>query len=71
VKYWEIIADNLRKVGWRCGSILSTDDEGRQFWVVAAERSDAGCFIVYADEKLAAFLELEAALRLRQIGLTG
>jgi hypothetical protein len=59
VKYWEIIADNLRKVGWRCGSISSTDDEGRQFWVVAAERSDAGRFIVRADGKLTAFLNLK------------
>jgi hypothetical protein len=30
---------------------------------VAAEREDAGRFIVRADEKLTAFLELEAAIR--------
>ena len=46
VKYWEIIADNLRKAGWNCGCISSTDREARQFWVVAAEREDAGRFIV-------------------------
>jgi hypothetical protein len=63
VKYWEIIADNLKKAGWRCGSISSTDHEGQQFWVVAAEPEDAGRFIVHADEKLTAFLELEAAIR--------
>jgi hypothetical protein len=55
MKYWEIIADNLSKAGWRCGSISSTDHEGRQFWVVAAERGDAGRFIVHADEKPTAF----------------
>jgi hypothetical protein len=61
MKYWEIIADNLKKAGWRCGCISSTDDKGRQFWVVAAEREDGGRFIVRADEKLTAFLELEIA----------
>jgi hypothetical protein len=29
---------------------------------VAAEREDAGCFIMHAGEKLAAFLELKAAV---------
>jgi len=33
-----------------------------QFWVVAAEREDVGRFIVRADGKLTAFLELEAAI---------
>jgi hypothetical protein len=45
VKYWETVADNLKKVGWNCGSISSTDHKGRQFWVVAAEREDAGRII--------------------------
>jgi hypothetical protein len=63
VNYWQIIADNLRKAGWRCGCISSTDHEGRQFWVVSAEREDAGRFIVHADEILTAFTELESATR--------
>ena len=63
MKYWEIIADNLKKAGWNCGCISSTDNEGQQFWVAAAEREDAGRFIVRADEKLTAFLELEWAIR--------
>jgi len=62
VKYWEIIAGNLRKAGWRCGCISSTDHEGRQFWVAAAKREDAERFIVHADKKLTAFLEVEAEL---------
>jgi hypothetical protein len=62
VKHWEIITDNLKKAGWRCGCISSTDHEGRQFWVVAAERSDAGRFIVHSDEMLIAFWELHAAI---------
>jgi hypothetical protein len=62
LKYWEIIADSLSKADWRCGCISSTDNEGRQFWVVAAEREDSGRFIVRADEKLTAFIELERAI---------
>ena len=65
MKDWEIIADNLSKAGWNCGCISSTDHKGRQFWVAAAEREDAGRFIVRADEKLTAFMELEAAIRPR------
>jgi hypothetical protein len=61
--YWETVADNLTKEGWRCGCISSTDREGRQFWVVAAEREDAGRLIVHADEKLTAFMELESVTR--------
>ena len=58
MKYCEIIVANLRKAGWRCGCISSTDHDGRQFWVVAAEREEAGRFIVHADEMRTAFLEL-------------
>jgi hypothetical protein len=59
--YWEIIAGNLQKAGWSWGCISRTDHKGRQFWVAAAEREDAE-FIVGADEKLTAFLELERAI---------
>ena len=37
-RYWETVRDNLRKAGWNCGCISSTDHEGRQFWVAAAKR---------------------------------
>jgi hypothetical protein len=47
----------------RRSCVSSTDHDGRQFWVVAAEREDGGRFIVRADEKLSAFLELESAIR--------
>jgi len=33
--------------------------KGQQFWVAATERDGAGRFIVRADEKLTAFVELE------------
>jgi hypothetical protein len=45
------------------GCISNTGQKGRQFWVAAAERGDAGRFIVRADEKLTAFLELGSATR--------
>jgi hypothetical protein len=62
VKYWQIVRDNLRKAGWNCGCISSTDHKGRKFWVVAAQRSDAGRFIVHTDDILTGFLELHAAI---------
>jgi hypothetical protein len=63
MKDCEVIADRLSEAGWRCGCISSTDHEGRQFWVVAAERESAGRFIVQADEKLTASWEVETATR--------
>ena len=39
----------------------------RQFWVVAAERKNGGPFIVHADEKLTAFLQLEGAILCLQV----
>ena len=63
VKYWEIILENPRDAGWNCGSMTTTDGKGRPIWVVAAERSDAGRFIVNSAQELPAFLELESAIR--------
>ena len=62
VKYGEIIADNLSKAGFSWGCVATVDREGRTIWVVAAERN-AQRFIVHADEKLTAFLELERVTR--------
>ena len=43
--------------------MTTTDSKGRSILVVAAERSDAGRFIVEADQELPAFLELESAIQ--------
>jgi hypothetical protein len=59
VKYGEIIADNLSKVGWSLGCVSAIDSEGRTIWIVDADRADGKRFIVHADEKLSAFVELE------------
>jgi hypothetical protein len=59
VKDWEIIADNLSASGWSWGRVSAIDSEGRTIWIVDAHRDDGKRFIVRADEKLSAFLELE------------
>jgi hypothetical protein len=39
---------------------------GRTLWIVDAHRDDGKRFVVRADEKLTAFLELDAAIRVCQ-----
>jgi hypothetical protein len=41
--------------------VAAIDSEGRTIWIVDAHRGDGKRFVVRADEKLTAFLELEAA----------
>jgi hypothetical protein len=62
VKYWEIIVNKIIKAGFtvRWGSAL--DGNGRTVWIVDAHR-EGKRFVVHADERLTAFLELEAAIR--------
>jgi hypothetical protein len=62
VKYWEIIADRLTKTGWSLGWVSAIDSNGRTIWIVEAHRGERR-FIVRADEKLAAFVEVESAIR--------
>jgi hypothetical protein len=63
VKYWEINADNLKKRGWSLGWVSAIDSEGRTTWIADAHRDNGKRFVVRADEKLTAFLELESAIR--------
>ena len=63
VKYWEIIADNLSKAGWSWGCVSAIESNGRTFWIADAHRDDGKRFVVHADEKLTAFVELESATR--------
>jgi len=60
-EYWEIIAHNLSKAGWSWGCVSALDSEGRTIWITDAHRNDGKRFVVHADEKLAAFVELESA----------
>jgi len=59
VNNWEIIADNLSKAGWSWGCVSAIDVEGRTIWIADAHRGDGRRFIVHADDKLSAFVELE------------
>jgi hypothetical protein len=62
VKYWEIIADNLSKAGWSWGCVSAVDCNGQTIWIADAHRDDEKRFVVRADEKLTAFMELESAI---------
>ena len=62
MKYWEIIASNLKKAGWSLGWVSAIDREGRTIWIADAHRGDGKRFVVRADEKLTAFMELESAI---------
>lgn len=64
MKYWEIIGDNLSKAGWNWGCVATVDSNGRTSFVADAHRGDGKRYVVHADEKLTAFLELESAIRL-------
>ena len=59
MKSWEVVADNLSKAGWSWGWVSAIDSQGRTVWIVDAHRDDGRRFVVRADEKLTAFLELE------------
>jgi hypothetical protein len=61
MKSWEVVADNLKKAGWSLGWVSAVDSQGRTTWIVDAHR-DGKRFIVRADEKLSAFVELESAI---------
>ncbi|HEX4708528.1 MAG TPA: hypothetical protein VH229_12455 [Candidatus Udaeobacter sp.] len=38
MKYWEIIADNLKKRGWTYDYVSTVDSQGRTIWIVDAYR---------------------------------
>ena len=59
MKPWEVFADNLSKAGWSWGCVSALDCKGRTIWIVDAHRDDGKRFVVRADDKLTAFLELE------------
>ena len=46
----------------RWGCIAAIDSNGRTIWIADAHRGDGKRFVVQADEKLTAFLELESAI---------
>jgi hypothetical protein len=63
MKSWETIADNLSKSGWSWCCVSALDLEGRTIWIADGHRHNGKRFIVRADEKLTAFVELETSVR--------
>ena len=57
-----IIADNLSKPGWSWAAVSAIDSKGRTMWIADAHREDGKRFVMYADEKLTAFMQLESAI---------
>ena len=47
------------KAGWSLGYVSAIDSNGRTIWIADAHRDDGKRFVVRADEKLTAFMELE------------
>ncbi len=63
MRYWEVIADNLRKSGWSLDWVSAGDSNEQTIFVAKLYRGDGKRFVVRADEKLTAFVELESAMR--------
>ena len=59
----------IPRAGLSWGCVSAVDAEGRTTWIGDANRSDGKRFIVHADEKLTAFLELESAIHAAAIVL--
>jgi hypothetical protein len=55
-------ASTYSKAGWSWGCVSAVDCRGLTIWIADAHRGDGNRFIVHADEKLTAFLELERAV---------
>ena len=62
VKHWEVIADNLGKAGLSWGCSSENDSTGRVLFTADAYVSDGRRFTLLADDRLAAFAELHAAI---------
>jgi hypothetical protein len=51
MKPWEIIADNLSKVGWSWGCVSAIDSNGRTIWIADAHRGDGNRLVVRANRR--------------------
>jgi hypothetical protein len=69
LKPWEVIADKISKAGWSWGCVSALDAKWRTIWIVDAHRGDGRRFVVRADEKLTAFMELERAIHAFAVSL--
>jgi hypothetical protein len=56
------VANNLSKAGWSWGCVSAIDSNGRTIFVADAHRGDGKRFVVRADERLTAFIEIGSAV---------
>jgi hypothetical protein len=59
------VSDNGNDAGWSWGCVSAVDYNGRTIWIADAHRCDGKRFVVRGDERLTAFVELEAAIGAR------
>jgi len=62
MKHWQIIADDLATIGWTWVCVSTVGSGGRTICIIDAHRGDGKRFVVRADEKLTAFVELQRAI---------
>lgn len=62
-RYYFFLVAGLKKRDWSLGYVSAIDSNGRTIWIVDAHRGDGKRFIVRADEKRTAFVELESVIR--------
>jgi hypothetical protein len=55
-------ANNLSKAGWNWGCVSAIDSRGRTIWIADEHRGDGKRYVVRAEEKLTASMELESAI---------
>ena len=65
MKYWEIVADYLSASGWTWGCSSNIDSADRVLFTADAHGHNGKRFIVNADEKMTAFLELKSPVAKR------
>ena len=63
--YWNATPPTLSRLE-RLGWVSAMDSNGRTIWIADAHRDDGKRFVVHADEKLTAFLELDSAIRVAE-----
>jgi len=59
---WEQLG-TIQQSRLELGCVSAIDSNGRTIWIADAHRGDGNRFVVHADEKLTAFVELESAIR--------
>jgi hypothetical protein len=52
-----------QQAAWNWGCVSAVDARGQTIWIADAHRGGGKRFVVRADEKLTAFMEMEAAMR--------